>query len=131
MRKNRDEIVAYINNLKGYEGYVQFSNRAIADIWTTPSDISIELNGGFIYEAHFCNDEHSICIRQINHEWIVSTTPFSEVDDKQKDIEVYFVKDSNVKMAQIWKEESDELCEGMSVKKLKKVVFAGFVGGER
>jgi CRISPR type III-associated protein (TIGR04423 family) len=29
-------------------------------------------------------------------------------------------------MAQIWREEPDELCEGMSVKKLQKVVFAGF-----
>ena len=25
-----------------------------------------------------------------------------------------------------WAEEKDELCEGMKVKKLKKVIFAGF-----
>ena len=29
MKKNRNEIVEYINTLKGYEGYVQFSHRPI------------------------------------------------------------------------------------------------------
>jgi CRISPR type III-associated protein (TIGR04423 family) len=29
-------------------------------------------------------------------------------------------------MAQIWKSEADEFCDGMEVMKLQKVVFAGF-----
>ena len=33
-------------------------------------------------------------------------------------------------MAQIWATQSDALCEGMEVKKLSKVVFAGFEKGE-
>jgi len=36
-----------------------------------------------------------------------------------------------IRMAQIWEPEPDELCEGMSVMKLKKVVFAGFEKDEK
>ena len=32
-------------------------------------------------------------------------------------------------MAQIWEEVEDKECENMKVKKLKKVVFAGFENG--
>lgn len=36
-----------------------------------------------------------------------------------------------VRMAQIWEEREDNLCEGMKVKKLKKVVFIGFEGDSK
>lgn len=129
MRKTKDEIIEYINSLQNYQGYVQFSDRPIEDIWTSYSDILIETKDGFVHEAHFCNKEQSISVKQINESWFVSITDISNI--KEEDKQIYFAKDTNVKMAQIWEEESDEFCEGMSVEKLKKVVFAGFVGGGR
>jgi len=123
------EVIEYINSLKDYQGYVQFSDRPIEDIYTTPSSISVDAKGGFIYEAHFCNDVESITIKQINDAWIGSNTNIKDIKDE--DMTTYFAYEKNVKMAQIWQEESDDMCEGMLVKKLKKVVFAGFVGGEK
>ncbi len=130
MKKNRSEIIDYINNLKGYCGYVQFSNRPIEDIYKTYSDINVEEKGGFVYEAHFFNGTDSISIKQINDSWLVSEIKNIPLDDTQ----TYIAKDNlKVTMAQIWtnkedEESIDEFCEGMKVKKLKKVVFAGFEG---
>ena len=128
MKKNKEELLEYINSLKGYEGYVQFSNRPIEDIWTQKSDINIEEKGGFVYEAHFSNGTESISIKQVNEIWFVSKTGISNV--KKEDIQVFHALKKNVKMAQIWVNEVDTLCEDMNVKKLKKVVFVGFVEGE-
>ena len=134
---SKEEIIDYINeNLQNYQGYVQFSHRKIKkekDIFPA-GNVHVEDEAGFIYEAHFYNKDkkESIQIRQINDSWIVSTTT---LDEKEFDItEEKFIADIQefpyeVKMAQLWKAEPDELCEGMDVKKLKKVVFAGFVKG--
>ena len=132
----KEEIVAYINReLQNYQGYVQFSHRPIdkkRDIFLG-GNIKVENEEGFIYEAHFCNGTHSIQIRQVNDSWLVSETDISGVNDIDtqtyiSDIEHFPYK---VKMAQIWKIEKDALCENMEVKKLKKVVFAGFEGASK
>ena len=127
----KQEVINYINELKDYQGYVQFSHRPIdkeKDIFNGKS-IKIEDENGFIYEAYFCNDKESISIKQINDSWLVSTT-ILPTDLTQDDIKEYLtdIKDFNyiVKMAQIWEAENDLLCENMRVKKLRKVVFAGF-----
>jgi len=133
MKKTRTEIINYINDLKYYEGYVQFSHRPIdktKDIFVD-TDPKVEDESGFIYEAHFYNAKKSISIKQINDSWLVDETDISKIADN--DIKIYLtdIKEFyKIKMAQIWKEESDEFCENMKVKKLKKVVFIGFEKGE-
>ena len=120
---NRTEVIEYINGLKDYEGYVQFSHRAIdleKDLF--PREDDIEVGDGFVYEAHFCKDNTTIAIRQLNHEWIVSKT---DISNAQEEI-FYGIADLKIKMAQIWEAEPDALCEGMEVMRLQKVVFAGF-----
>ena len=126
--RTKQEIQTYINSLKAYEGYVQFSDRPIEDIWTQKSDIRIDSKGGFVYEAHFCNGAESISIKQINDSWFVSTTDVSNISDE--DTQLYHAFERNVKMAQVWEEVADELCEGMKVQKIKKVVFVGFTKGD-
>lgn len=129
--KNKNEVIEYINALKGYEGYTQFSHRPIdvtKDIFEKGKVIEVKDEEGFIYEAHFCNAEESISIRQLNDSWLVSTTDISDIP--KEDIQTYHSINGIVKMAQVWEAREDELCEGMRVKKLRKVVFAGFVGGE-
>ncbi len=127
MKKNKTEILQYINSLKGYQGYVQMSDKPISDIWKTYSNIHINQEEGFVYEAHFCNATESVAIRQTNENWYVSITPLSEIKNKETDIQTYHaINELKVKMAQVWHVENDPLCENMPVLKLKKVVFAGF-----
>jgi len=128
MKKDKTEILKYINSLRGYEGYVQFSNRPIEDIWTQKSDISVDAKDGFVYEAHFSNGVESISIKQVNATWLVCVTEIANI--KEEDTEIFHALEKNVKMAQIWEEVADPLCEDMKVKKLQKVLFAGFVKGE-
>ncbi len=124
---NRTEVIEYINGLKDYEGFVQFSHRAIdlkKDIFPRVDDIEDER--GFIYEAHFYKDNESIMIRQLNHEWVVSVTDMS---DKKFEVSIekfYAISDLKINMAQMWEAKEDELCADMEVMKLQKVVFAGF-----
>lgn len=129
MRKSRTEIIEYINRLKEYEGYVQFSHRAIdltKDIFPKVDDIdSVDATDGFVYEAHFCKGSKSIMVRQLNNEWVVSTTDISDTEIET----IYGIANLRIKMAQIWEAKPDELCEGMEVMKLQKVVFAGFAQG--
>ena len=129
MRKNRTEVIAYINELKEYEGYVQFSHRPIdleRDLFPRSEDIVQETKQSFVYEAHFCNGQESIMIRQQNADWVVSKTEITSAEFET----FHGIAGLKVKMAQIWEAKADELCEGMEVMTLKKVVFAGFEKGE-
>jgi CRISPR type III-associated protein (TIGR04423 family) len=129
----KEDIVKTINEkYRDYEGYVQFSHRPIdkeKDIFHNGKKVAIEDESGFVYEAHFFNGTDSIAIKQINDRWYVDETKNTSLTDTQS----YFTKDKNlkVKMAQIWEPENDPLCENMPVLKLKKVVFAGFEGGNQ
>ena len=135
MTYDKKGIIDHINTLSDYEGYVQFSHRAIdkeKDIFYDAKKVELKDEDGFIYEAHFSNKSNSVSIKQINGSFLVSEIDITNIDENDteefiSDIEGWNYK---IKMAQIWKEEADEFCEGMKVKKLKKVVFAGFVGGE-
>jgi CRISPR type III-associated protein (TIGR04423 family) len=131
MKKNREEIIKYINNLKGYQGYVQFSHRPINKI----KDIFIDKNpniedeSGFIYEAHFFNGKASITIKQVNNSWLVDEVTNTPLDDTQTYLSDIKDFDYKIKMAQIWESKPDNLCEDMEVMKLQKVVFVGFKNG--
>ena len=147
MKKNRDEILKYVNeNLKGYEGYIQLMGEKIDEKHLflageqTPGLGEDEL----IYEAHFFNAnlKKSISIRQINDAWFVDETELNKVALEESDIKTFYPKFGNfkIKMAQIWQDEKDEFCEvpqdngtleGLPVLKLQKIVFAGFVKDEK
>ena len=134
MKKTKKETIEYINSLKGYEGYVQFSHRRIdksKDIFIDKTP-SVEDEEGFVYEAHFSNGKQSIQIRHINDSWFISETDISSIKDEDMQFYISDIEnfDYKIKMAQIWEEKTDELCENMKVKKLKKVVFAGFEKGD-
>ncbi len=132
----KENVVNHINdNLKDYEGYVQFSDTPLrkCDVFEGYQDIKLTPTKGFVYEAHFSNGNESIMIRQQNAEWVVSTIDISKVENEdmnyyalEKTFHLKDVKSNWVKMAQIWEAKADELCERMEVMKLQKVVFAGF-----
>lgn len=147
MKKNRDEILKYVNeNLKGYEGYIQLMGEKIDEKHLflagerTPDLGKDEL----IYEAHFFDEKSkkSVSIRQINDAWFVDETELNKVALEESDIKTFYPKFGNfkIKMAQIWQDEKDEFCEvpqdngtleGLPVLKLQKIVFAGFVKDEK
>jgi len=127
--EEKENLIKDINELKEYEGYVQFSHRPIdleRDLFPRTTDIELENQQSFVYEAHFCNGQESIMIRQQNADWVVSKTDISPAEFET----FYGIAGLKVKMAQIWEAKADELCEGMKVNKLQKVVFAGFEKGE-
>ena len=158
MKKNKDEILKYVNeNLKGYEGYIQLMGEKIDEKHLflagerTPGLGEDEL----IYEAHFFNAnlKKSISIRQINDAWFVDETDLGcvNLDPKENpDVQEFHskfkpefsagFKEVKIKMAQIWQDEKDEFCEvpqgngtleGLPVLKLQKIVFAGFAKNEK
>ncbi len=127
--KTNQEVIKYIDSLKNYCGYVQFSDEKLreCDIFKEYQEIKLSPTDGFIYEAHFFNGVDSISIRQINGSWLVSENkniPLTDTQDYISNIENF----PKIKMAQIWEEVDDEFCENMKVKKLLKVLFAGFNG---
>ena len=123
---NRSEVIKYINGLKGYEGYVQFSHRPIdmkKDIFIDKEPKVEDEKEGFILEAHFFNRVDSVTIRQINSEWLVDENRAISLDD----VHCYYgIESLELKMAQIWRAKKDKNCANMDVLKLEKVVFAGF-----
>nr|WP_315046101.1 TIGR04423 family type III CRISPR-associated protein [uncultured Campylobacter sp.] len=158
MKKNRDEILKYVNeNLKGYEGYIQLIGEKIDEKHLflagerTPSLGEDEL----IYEAHFFDEKSkkSVSIRQINDAWFVDETELGGANlypKKNPDIKEFHskfkpefsakFKEVKIKMAQIWQDEKDEFCEvpqdngtleGLPVLKLQKIVFVGFAKNEK
>ena len=143
MRKNRDEILRYVNeNLKGYEGYIQLMGEKIDEkhLFLTSERTPSLGEDELIYEAHFFNAnlKKSISIRQINDAWFVDETELNKVALEESDIKTFCPKFGSfkIKMAQIWQDEKDEFCEvlredgtreGLPVLKLQKIVFAGFV----
>ena len=129
MIKNKEEIIEYINNLKNYQGYVQFSDTKIrdCDIFKNYQDIKLTNTDGFVYEAHFYNGTDSIAIRQINDTFYINEEENVSLEDTQIYIGIDNLK---IRMAQIWEEKEDNLCENMKVKKISKVVFAGFEKGD-
>jgi len=127
MQIDKNKVIEYINNLKGFRGYVQFSHRELdiaKDIFID-KDPSISPEEGFIYEAHFANKDEYITIKQLNNSWVIDRD-FLKNSEEQ---EYYGIGGIKVIMAQIWEDAEDKLCEDMPVKKLKKVVFAGFKKG--
>ena len=147
MKKNRDEILKYVNeNLRDYEGYIQLMGEKIDEKHLflagerTPSLGKDEL----IYEAHFFDEKSkkSVSIRQINDAWFIDETELNKVVLEESDIKTFYPKFGNfkIKMAQIWQDEKDEFCEvlredgtreSLPVLKLQKIVFAGFVKDEK
>ncbi|MFA7083893.1 MAG: TIGR04423 family type III CRISPR-associated protein [Arcobacteraceae bacterium] len=132
MKKTEAETVDFINNLQGYEGYVQFSHRPIdknRDIFYEGKKVEVADESGFIYEAHFCNENESISIKQVNDCWLISKTDILNIEKNDTQEYLSDIEDFNykIKMAQIWEEKEDLLCENMRVKKVSKVIFVGFV----
>lgn len=138
MRKNKDEILKYVNeNLRDYEGYIQLMGKKIdkEQLFLAGERTPSLGKDDLIYEAHFfnANSKKSVSIRQINDGWFVDEVDLNKVMLEENDIKTFYSKfsDFKMKMAQIWEEENDEFCKNLPVLKLQKTVFAGFLKDEK
>ena len=129
MRKNKDEILRYVNDdLKDYEGYIQLMGKKIdkEQLFLASERTPSLGKDDLIYEAHFfsANSKKSVSIRQINDGWLVDETVLRDINlDPEKNLNVQDVK---IKMVQIWDKQEDKYCENLKVSRLQKIVFAGF-----
>ena len=138
MRKNKDEILKYVNeNLRDYEGYIQLMGKKIdkEQLFLAGERTPSLGKDDLIYEAHFfnANSKKSVSIRQINDGWFVDEVDLNKVMLEENDTKTFYSKfsDFKMKMAQIWEEENDEFCKNLPVLKLQKTVFAGFLKDEK
>lgn len=134
--KTKEEVKNFIENLEGFDGYVQISNREFErekDLFINKK-IKIYDDEGFVVEGFFCNGEKSIMISFLNGEWVVGEY---DIKGLKKEVFLSKLKDENlkIKLAHIFEEReeviSDIDCENKETIKtlqLKTVVFAGFEG---
>ena len=144
MRKNKDEILRYVNDdLKDYEGYIQLMGKKIdkEQLFLAGERTPSLGKDDLIYEAHFfsANSKKSVSIRQINDGWLVDETALGDINldpEKNPDVKEFHskskpdfsdkFKDVKIKMVQIWDKQEDKYCENLKVSRLQKIVFAGF-----
>jgi CRISPR type III-associated protein (TIGR04423 family) len=130
----------YLKEVKSVEGYVQ------------PIDGKIGFySGGEVerepYELAFWDGSKSVTIRFLNGAWYLDESDFEgsigmlQKGEIPKENTLFYVEGEDelsyvsvlekkrAKFRRVWQMERDELCEGLGVPRLKKVVFVGF-GGE-
>jgi CRISPR type III-associated protein (TIGR04423 family) len=131
----QQDLIEVLKKLEGYEGYVQFSHEKFKIIDPTQIELP-EKKDAFLVEAHYYSkaEQKSAIIRYHAGAWYQDNVELKNI--QEQDSHTYVSKANiNVRQSQVWVEEEDECCLNWKVKKLKKVVFAGFAesqtGGER
>lgn len=113
-----------------YRGYLWYSNAKepqILDNEEFELEISDDKNP-FIIEGQLYDGEKSISIKYVDGEYIQKIYKMSEMKGSIQEQTFYSnrMKDKQLVFVQYWREESDELCEGMKVLQPKELVFVGF-----
>ena len=132
--RNFDELKAQFSALqrenKHFEGYILLSDKEPLILDTPqilPSFDSLCHSRNFIIEAGlFCaGTNECICIRQINDKFAFKR--FCLDSYPHKDFENFIAINGKVaRIAQIWEEVCDEVCENLPVLTHRFSVFAGF-----
>lgn len=127
------EFSALCESKDSFEGYILLSDKEPFILENKPlPDFDSLCNGrNFIVEATlFCKVQNRcISIRQINDNFLVQRICLD--DYPHKDFERFITINNKVaKVAQIWEEEIDLLCENLPVLKHKFSLFAGFESKE-
>lgn len=128
------EFSALSQSKDSFEGYILLSDKEplILESAPLPDFDSLHNGGNFIVEATlFCKSRNEcIAIRQINDSFLVQRICLD--DYPHKDFERFITINNKVaKIAQIWEEELDSLCENLPVLKHKFSLFAGFDSAQK
>jgi len=119
-----------------YNGYIWYSNESNPEVF---QDKEFEfdtdkIENPFIIEGQLYDDQKKISysIKFVDGKYICRKYQVKSTDFNKKDVEIKTfhanrMDNLNLQFLQYWKEEDDELCEGMKVLQPKELVFVGFV----
>lgn len=113
-----------------YQGYLWYSNEKEPKVLTDEVfELEIpESTNPFIIEGQLYDGKKSISIKYVDGKYIVNTYELDKLDRVIQDQVFYSHRmgGKQLKFKQIWKEQPDELCEGMQVLQPVELVFVGF-----
>jgi len=119
-----------------YEGYIWYSDSAKPEIFKREIERELNLNdteNPFIIEGQlYCEEKKlSVSIKYVDGKHIVNKFNLSEEPETtDQEYLAEFRNDAGLKFRQLWKPESDPLCENFEVLKPAGFVFIGFKNKE-
>lgn len=119
-----------------YDGYIWYSDKSEPEVFQE-KDFEFDtdkIDNPFIIEGQLYDDQKMISysIKFVDGKYICKKYEVESTDFNKKDVEIktfHSNRMDNLKLQflQYWKEEDDELCEGIKVLQPKELVFVGFV----
>lgn len=119
-----------------YDGYIWYSDKSKPEIFQN-QDFEFDadkIDNPFIIEGQLYDDQKKISysIKFVDGKYICKKYEVESTDFNKKDVEIKTfhanrMDDLKLQFLQYWKEEDDELCEGMKVLQPAELVFIGFV----
>jgi CRISPR type III-associated protein (TIGR04423 family) len=119
-----------------YDGYIWYSDKSEPEVFQE-KDFEFDtdkIDNPFIIEGQLYDDQKMISysIKFVDGKYICKKYEVESTDFNKKDVEIKTfhanrMDDLKLQFLQYWKEEVDELCEGMKVLQPAELVFIGFV----
>ncbi len=113
-----------------YQGYLWYSDKKEPQVLNNEVfELEIADNANpFVIEGQLFDGQKSISIKYVDGKYIVNTYDLDALDGVMQEQKFYSHKmdGKQLKFRQIWKEQPDELCEGMQVLQPAELIFVGF-----
>ncbi len=113
-----------------YQGYLWYSDKKEPQVLNNEVfELEIADNANpFVIEGQLFDGQKSINIKYVDGKYIVNTYDLNALDGVMQEQKFYShrMDGKQLKFRQIWKEQPDELCEGMQVLQPAELVFVGF-----
>lgn len=119
-----------------YDGYIWYSDKSSPEIFLNKEfefDTD-KIENPFVIEGQLYDSEKmcSYSIKFVDGKYFckkyeVKSTDFNKSDVEIKTFHANRMNNLKLRFLQYWKEEEDELCEGMKVLQPAELVFVGFV----
>ena len=122
-----------VNSIKSgnYEGYIWRSNAQTPKLIVGDFKEDLSVKNPFIIEGQLYDKAKrvSYSIKFVDGEYIIKEYRLDDLKDADYTEQTFYANrrdDKRLLFYQYWKEEPDDLCEGMKVLQPKELVFVGF-----
>lgn len=113
-----------------YQGYLWYSDKKEPQVLNNEVfELEIaDSSNPFVIEGQLFDGKKSISIKYVDGKYIVNTYDLDALDGVMQEQKFYShrMDGKQLKFRQIWKEQPDELCEGMQVLQPAELIFVGF-----
>jgi len=113
-----------------YQGYLWYSDKKDPQVLNDEVfELEIADNTNpFVIEGQLFDGQKSISIKYVDGKYIVNTYDLNTLDGvmQEQTFHSHRMDGKQLKFRQIWKNQSDELCERMQVLQPAELVFVGF-----